>query len=132
MEMEKEIICIACPIGCKMKVTLDGTNIIKIEGNQCKNGEKYAKQEAILPCRVLTTTVETDDPLIPLLPVRSDGEIPFTKISECMKEISKNKISGSVKRGKVLIKNIIGSNVNIIACRTLHTKGKRSKQLNYN
>ena len=47
----KEMICIVCPRGCRMKVDNNGN----VEGNFCKRGEVYARQEAIRPLRMITS-----------------------------------------------------------------------------
>lgn len=43
--MEKrELICIGCPLGCPLTVTMEGEQIT-VAGNTCKRGEIYAKKE---------------------------------------------------------------------------------------
>ena len=45
--MEKrELICIGCPLGCPLTVTMEETGIT-VTGNTCKRGEIYAKKEAL-------------------------------------------------------------------------------------
>ena len=117
--MSREIICIVCPLGCRMDVELDGTEVKTVTGNQCKKGVKHAEKEVTFPGRVLTTTVNTDIPGIPLLPVRSSKEIPKDRLMECMVEINTQGISGSVKLGQAIIQDILGLGVNIVACRTI-------------
>ena len=38
----KELICIGCPLGCAITVTMDGGNVVSITGNTCKRGSDYA------------------------------------------------------------------------------------------
>jgi len=117
--MNKEIICIVCPLGCRMDVEIDGTEVKSVEGNQCKLGPKHAGKEVRFPGRILTTNVRTDIPGIPLLPVRSDKEIPKDQLMTCMGEITKHRISGALKMGETVIEDILGLGVNIVACRTI-------------
>ena len=43
--MEKrEMICIMCPMGCHLTVTIDGENI-DVKGNSCNRGVVFAKEE---------------------------------------------------------------------------------------
>ncbi len=35
MSTEKQMICINCPMGCRMKVVLFGGQVSKVSGNQC-------------------------------------------------------------------------------------------------
>ena len=117
--MTKEIICIICPLSCRMNVKHEREQIKRVKGNQCKEGLKYAKREAIFPGRILTTTVKTDAVGMPLLPVRSNKEIPKNDLIDCMKEIAKCRIEGSVRVGETLIPNILGLGVDIVSSRTL-------------
>lgn len=117
--MSKEIICIVCPLGCKMDVQVEGTEVIGVKDNKCKKGEQYARQEVFFPGRILTTTVETGDPEAPLLPVRSDNPILKDELEECMKVIAKHVVTKPLQPGDVVIRNILGLDVDIIACRTL-------------
>jgi len=56
---------------------------------------------------------------MPLLPVRSDNLIPKGKLTECMRVIARRVVSGPVQLGEVIIKNILGLEVNIIASRSM-------------
>ena len=41
--MEKrELICIGCPMGCPLTVTLDGGAVVTVQGNTCPRGDAYA------------------------------------------------------------------------------------------
>jgi CxxC motif-containing protein len=102
-----------------MQVKLEEEKIEGVEGNQCKEGLKYAEREAISPGRILTTTVKTEVVRMPLLPVRSNKEIPKDNLIDCMKEIAKYRIQGPVKVGETLIPNILGLGVDIVASRTI-------------
>jgi len=117
--MTKEVICILCPLGCRMETQIEGQEVTKVEGNRCKKGMKHAEQEVFFPGRVLTTTMNTDIREIPLLPVRSNQEIPKDQLMACMGEISKQHISGSVNLGQPVINDILGLGVDIVACRTI-------------
>jgi CxxC motif-containing protein len=102
-----------------MKVNLEEEEIKAVQGNQCKKGLKYAEREAIFPGRILTTTVKTEAVRMPLLPVRSNKEIPKDDLIDCMKEIAKCRIQGPVRVGETLISNILGLGVDIVSSRTL-------------
>ena len=79
----KELLCIVCPNGCRLRVEGAGGGM-RVTGNQCKRGIDFARAEITNPVRTLTTTVRTVFPEVPVLPVRSDGEIPKGKIGEAM------------------------------------------------
>jgi CxxC motif-containing protein len=54
--MEGHITCVICPVGCKVFVRKDGVHFT-IEGNRCPRGEEYARNELMMPKRVLTTSI---------------------------------------------------------------------------
>ena len=110
-----ELICIVCPRSCHMAVT-DG----KVSGNACKRGEAFAHSEATCPTRVVCSTVATAFAEMPVLPVRTQGEIPKAKIAELMKLINTLKVNTKVKRGDVIAANIVGTDVNLIATATIY------------
>ena len=117
--MTKEVICIMCPLGCRIKFQVEGKEVKQVEGERCKKGVKYAQQEVTFPGRILTTTVPTDNPEMPLLPVRSNKALPKDRLIECMKHISKHSVTGSVQLGQTVVENILGLDADIIACRTI-------------
>jgi CxxC motif-containing protein len=116
--MSEKIICITCPLGCQMAIDLEGKKVIKVKGHQCKKGLTYAQEEVTFPGRILTTTMRTNLPAVPLLPVRSNKALPKNMLMACMKEIVKQIVDHPVKLGEALIENILGSGVDIVACRT--------------
>ena len=117
--MSEDIICITCPLGCRMRVQVEGEEVKEVQGNRCKKGLKFAEREVFFPGRTLTTTVRTDIPGIALLPVRSASEIPKDRLMDCMGEISGHRVSGSIQCGQPVIQNILGLGVDIVACRSL-------------
>jgi len=55
--MQKEIICISCPMGCRLSVTLTGGKVSEVTGATCKKGVAYAELECTNPVRIVTSTV---------------------------------------------------------------------------
>ena len=43
--MEKELICITCPMSCHLKAVLENDEVVSVSGNTCPRGEAYAKKE---------------------------------------------------------------------------------------
>jgi len=106
-----KLTCIVCPNGCKLEINEITKEVI---GNKCKRGEEFIKNELVCPKRTITTTVRTVYKECPVVPVRVDNEIPKEKIFDCLNEISKIKLDKKLKRGDVVINNILGLNVNVI------------------
>ena len=117
--MPEEVTCIMCPLGCSVEVQIDGQEVSVKKGCRCKEGMKFVKMEAIFPGRILTTTMKTDNPEIPLLPVRSNKEIPKDQLMACMAVISKHPVTGRAEMGQQIITDILGLGVDIVACRTI-------------
>lgn len=114
---KKEMICINCPIGCFLTAEIDGENI-KVSGNTCPRGEKYAIAELTHPTRTLTTTVAVKNREGKYVAVKSKNPISKGKLFEAMEIINKTKVSAPVKAGDVIVENIFGE-ADIIATSSL-------------
>ncbi len=121
--MEKVFTCVVCPIGCELHVKYDENNLtdesIKVTGNTCPRGEKYAKSELIHPERTLTSIVRTDSSELPMLPVKTSHPIPKEKIFDAMKLLNTLSVTVPVKIGDIIYKDFIREGVNLVACRTI-------------
>ena len=106
--------CITCPTGCRLTVTGEGAEIV-VEGNGCKRGVDFAFNEINNPTRSLTTTVRTTIPEFPVLPVRTDGEIPKAKIMEAMRALGNVVINRPLECGDTVLGNLVGTGVRVIA-----------------
>ena len=114
----KDIRCIICPTGCLVHVENINGELI-IEGHSCKRGEEYAREEFVSPKRILTTTMQIENGFLPLVPVRSDNPILKDKLEDALEQIARTKTKAPIKMGDVLIENILGLGINIIASRDL-------------
>lgn len=118
---KREIICIVCPLGCKLEVSEDrslGDGYI-VHGGTCKRGKAYAIKELTNPTRLLTSTVKIEGAKLTRLPVRTKSEIPKDKMLECMKIINTIEVKAPVSMGDLLLENILDTGVDIIASRDL-------------
>ncbi len=116
--MEERILtCIGCPQGCQLKIKLDGKKVLGMEGNNCKVGEKYGAKEVVSPERTVTSTVRLDSRRLRRLPVRTKTDIPKDKMAECMKELNCLEAHVPVHRGDIILKDVAGTGVDVIATR---------------
>ncbi|MBR3818682.1 MAG: DUF1667 domain-containing protein [Clostridia bacterium] len=114
--MQKNIICVACPMGCGVTVDIDDNGeILSVTGNTCKRGDAYARTECTNPVRSLATTVKVDGGIYNVVPCKSAGAIPKEKIMECMNIINNASANAPVNLGDVLIKDILGTGIDIVA-----------------
>lgn len=116
--MKRELICITCPNSCRLEAELDG-EVFSVSGNTCPKGEEFARAELTHPVRTLTTTVKTAFSELPYLPVRTAGVVPKERIGEIMAVLSKFEQKERVLCGAVIIKDICGTDCDIIATATL-------------
>jgi len=107
----KELTCIICPKGCHITVHDDGT----ITGNTCNRGYEYAKQEASHPMRTVTSTIKVNDDNVCVCPVKTETAIPKEKMFEVMEEINKVSVNLPIKMHQIIIKDVCGTGVNVIA-----------------
>lgn len=117
--MKKEIICTVCPRGCHIQVTGEGEKILSVEGYSCKRGHEYASTEFAHPVRILTTTVKMEGVQSDLLPVRSNKPVPKEKLFDCMQVIRNTQVQLPVKRYDVIVSDICGTGVDIVATKTV-------------
>jgi CxxC motif-containing protein len=79
----KHYICIVCPESCELET--DGT---EVSGAGCKRGEKFARQEVVLPLRVITTTVRfSSRKQTRIIPVKTASPVPLKDIPAIMRRI---------------------------------------------
>ena len=126
----KELICITCPKGCHLKVDEE---TFAVTGNSCPRGAVYGANELRNPVRVVTSTVvvktspdkgrgtgEAGGGAAPRrLPVKTDRPIPKGKMFEVMDEIARVRVQAPVAVGQVLIRNVAGTDGNVVATKSL-------------
>jgi len=116
--MQKDLVCIVCPVGCRLKVT--GTpDDLQVEGGICKKGITYAHDEITNPLRMVCTTAKIEGGIHSVIPVRTDKPIPDKYKLEVVKEVNKIVLTSPVKMGDVIIFDLFGTGVNIVAERDM-------------
>jgi len=113
--MKKELICITCPNSCRLSAELLDDGTVSVTGNTCKRGETFAENELKHPMRSLTTTVRTTFPKMPVLPVRTKGEIPKEMLRPVMRILSSLVIDREIQSGDVILSDAAGTGCEIIA-----------------
>lgn len=111
----KELICIMCPKGCHLTVDDE----LNVTGNTCPRGVTYGKQEVTDPRRYLTSTVRLESKNYARLPVISSGDLPKDKVSEVVKYLDTVVVKAPVKVKEVVVKDVLGLGVDILATRTI-------------
>ena len=111
----KELICIVCPKGCHLKVD-DNLNVT---GNGCNRGITYAKDELTNPTRIVTSTVKVNGGKLSRVPVVTSKPVPKNKIMEVMEEINKVQVNAPIYIKDIIISNVLGLGVDIVATRSV-------------
>ena len=109
--MEKrELICIGCPMGCPLTVTLDGGAVVTVQGNTCPRGDAYARREVTAPTRIVTTTVRVTGGILPAVSC-----IPKEKIFDVVRALKSVVVPAPVHIGQVLLPDAAGTGVDVVA-----------------
>lgn len=113
--------CTTCPSECLLTVEVERNangavvEVHSVTGNSCPRGDKFAHQELTCPMRVLTTTVAVSGGDEALLPVRTAEAIPLELHTQAMDLIRGLVIDAPIHMGDVVMENILGTSINLIA-----------------
>ncbi|MBE5842330.1 MAG: DUF1667 domain-containing protein [Butyrivibrio sp.] len=118
--MEKrELTCIGCPMGCQLTVSMDGGKVTEVTGNTCQKGDIYARKEVVNPTRIVTSTIRITGGDKERISVKTASDIPKDKIFDVMKDIDAAVVTAPAHIGDVLVQNVAGTGVDVIATRNV-------------
>ena len=124
--MEKrELICIGCPMGCALSVTLENGAVAAVQGNTCPRGDAYARKEVTTPTRIVTTTVRVTGGTLAAVSCKTRSDIPKEKIFAIVRALKAVEVPAPVKIGQVLLPNAAGTGVDVIATKDVEKKETR-------
>ena len=115
----REFICINCPLGCQLKVDDSDLNNIIVTGNTCPRGKKYGIDEVLNPKRMVTSSVVVLNGKENVVSVKTKEAIPKELIFESLEILKNTKVEAPVNIGDVIVKNILGTNVDFVATRNV-------------
>jgi CxxC motif-containing protein len=98
---------------------VDEENGYKVTGNGCPHGAEYGKKELTNPTRVLTSTVKITGASHRRCPVKTDRAIPKGLMFKAMKQLNHIGLSSPVKRGDIVIADLLGTGANLIATKDM-------------
>ena len=111
----RELTCINCPLGCLLTVEMDGDEIKNISGYTCPRGKNYAEKEVVNPMRIVTSTVKVEGGKRERVSCKTAHDIPKSKIDDVMREINAAVAQAPVVIGEVLIRDVAGTGVDVVA-----------------
>lgn len=121
--MEKKMIkCKVCPIGCKLTILKNNSNPhgYTVKGNSCNRGLEFGIKEMVEPSRVVTGRVMLKNGKMKRLPVKTTAPVPKDKVDEVMLILNNTEAIAPIKRGDVIIKNILNLGIDVIAARKIN------------
>jgi CxxC motif-containing protein len=124
--MNRELVCIGCPMGCRLTVVLEGTGVSAVTGNSCPKGADYGRNECTNPTRMVTTTIAIEGAMYPLLSVRSTKPVSKALMMKCIDYLREIEAVAPIKAGRVIVKNILDTEADIIATKNMERVTKNN------
>ena len=115
----RDLICIGCPLGCPLTVTIENGVVTEVKGNTCPKGDAYARKEVTNPTRIVTSTVVVEGGVAPMVSCKTAADIPKGKIFDVVKALKDVEIPAPVKIGDVVIADVAGTGVDIVATKNV-------------
>jgi len=116
----RTLTCISCPLGCDLEAEVVG-DTVTVTGNRCDKGVAYAKAEILNPQRVVTSNILVEGGICPLVSVKTSAPIPKGLIGKMIQELKNMKIRAPIRIGQILIRNLLGTGIDVIATREVET-----------
>ena len=98
---------------------MEGNEVKSVSGNTCPRGDAYAKKELTNPTRIVTSTVRVAGGRLAMVSVKTESDIPKGKIFDCVKALKDVEVQAPVKIGDVIVENVAGTGVNVIATKNV-------------
>jgi CxxC motif-containing protein len=114
-----EIICIGCPLGCRVMLKIDSDfQIENMVGNRCKGGKKYVTAEFRSPVRVFTSTILAEGSHR-VLSVKTDIPVHKNQLEQLARVVAHLKVKPPVEIGQEIVHDILGTGANLVSIGTL-------------
>jgi CxxC motif-containing protein len=117
--MEKHMVCISCPVGCRLTVRENESAQIIVSGNLCHRGDTYGKEEFANPKRIVTAIVKTDSHIVPYVPVKTNKALAKEMIPSLLDTLYSMSAKTPIRLGDIVIGNYKGQGVDIVFTRTV-------------
>lgn len=123
MAERTDLICVTCPMGCKLQIVHEGNTVLAVEGNVCRRGEAYAGAELVDPRRMVATTVQVVGGVHPLVPVYTTKPLPKPLIFELLSELRQVVLHAPIEAGQMVLGNALGTGVEVRTSRAMPAAG---------
>ena len=92
----RELTCIGCPMGCQLRATLEDGVVTAVTG-----------------------TVRVLGGPLPVVPVRTQGEVPKEKVLEVARALHYAAVPAPVQVGQVVLADVCGTGVAVVATKNI-------------
>jgi CxxC motif-containing protein len=114
----EKLTCVLCPVGCEIEATRTERGL-DVRGHMCEKGIEFATEEILYPKRNLATSVPVLGSRTRMVSVRLSDRVPSEMIFPILAEIARLRPEAPLRRGDVLLTNVLGTGVDVIATRTV-------------
>ena len=119
MAEQLEFICVTCPVGCSITATVENGELIATEGQGCKRGTAFVREELTDPRRMLTTTVRVKGGMLPLVPVHSLAPLPKGMLMSVAARLRDVIVHAPVAPHQIVLDDVEGTGVDIVTSRAM-------------
>lgn len=113
------LICISCPMGCRLTVDRTDENNLIVTGNTCPRGAAYAKDEVTSPKRTVTGSVRVTGGNIHMASVKTSAPIPKNLVFDSLEALKTVTLAAPVEIGDTVLKNVCGSGADFVATKKI-------------
>ena len=117
--MKQELICIGCPMGCQLTAEVENGAVTAVTGNTCPRGAAYARKECVAPVRTVTGTVAIQGAALPVLPVRTNGEVPKALVLDVARALGAVTVQAPAAIGDVVLRDVCGTGVDVTVAKNM-------------
>jgi CxxC motif-containing protein len=117
--------CLLCPAGCELEVREENGRV-EVIGARCAKGEAFGAEEVLYPLRNLATSVPLAGTEADMVSVRLSRRVSRDLIFPILAAIAELRPAAPVRRGQVLIADVLGSGADVIATRSIPS-GRRTR-----
>ena len=96
----RDLICIGCPLGCPLTVTIENGEVTEVKGNTCPKGDAYARKEVTNPTRIVTSTVVVEGGVAPMVSCKTAADIPKGKIFDVTEALKDHEVKNVFTKGE--------------------------------
>ncbi len=121
---ERKLICIGCPKGCPVTVTLEDGTVKEVNGYGCRRGKAYAEKEVTNPTRIVTTTVRVSGGELAVVSVKTKEDIPKSRMMDCIQALRGLVLQAPVHIGDIVLADAAGTGVPVVATKQVNIVSK--------